>query len=467
MSGSLGGARVLLGVCGGIAAYKACELCRLLIKDGVDVHVIMTDAATRFVTPLTFETLSRHRVGCSLWEKVSADRIEHTEIARDADLIVIAPATAHSIGRIRGGLADDLLSTAVMASETPVLLFPSMNTTMFDNPIVRGNLAALTALGRYDVVEPDDGELACQVIGRGRLPEPEVMRAFVRRAIRARRAGQASLEVPAPEALTGPGAVSQDVVTPLVADLRGRRVLVSAGATRAPIDDVRFITNPSSGRMGFAIAAACWERGADVTLVTGATLLPTPTGVQRVDVETVAEMRAALAAPFAPAIDPSPGTAERAGDKGGHGSPHLMFMAAAVGDFELERPFAGKLKKAARAEGLDLRLRRGPDLLSELSAKHGETCFVGFAAEVSAHDANAQGKLRSKQLDYLFMNPVDVPGVGFASMENRGVLYHASGHREALPLQSKWDLAGALVDRVSGSLPRAPRPQGDPPTEAP
>ena len=434
MVDSLKGARVLLGVCGGIAAYKACELCRLLIKDGVDVHVIMTDAATRFVTPLTFETLSLHRVGCSLWDKVSADRIEHTEIARDADLIVVAPATANTVGRIRGGLADDLLSTVVMASETPVLLFPSMNVTMFENPIVQGNLAALTARGRYEVVDPDDGELACQVVGRGRLPEPAVMRAFIRRALRARRADVARAGAPSASAQTDAAARSQGDARAEVADLRGQRVLVSAGATRAPIDDVRFITNPSSGRMGFAIAEACWERGADVTLVTGPTLLPTPTGVLRLDVETVAEMRAALSAQFAaPAGSP----------------PDLMFMAAAVGDFELERPFPGKLKKAKHLDGLDLRLRRGPDLLSELSAENSETCFVGFAAEVADHEQNAQGKLRSKKLDYLFMNPVGAPGVGFASTENQGVLYPASGRREPLALQSKQDLAGVLVDRVS------------------
>ncbi len=160
MSAPFDGARVLLGVCGGIAAYKACELCRLLIKDGVDVHVIMTDAATRFVSPLTFETLSMNHVGCSLWDKVSADRIEHTEIARGADLIVIAPGTANTLGRIRGGMADDLLSTAVMASETPVLIFPSMNVNMFENPIVQGNIETLEARGSYEIIAPDEGELA-------------------------------------------------------------------------------------------------------------------------------------------------------------------------------------------------------------------------------------------------------------------------------------------------------------------
>ena len=392
---------VLLGVTGGIAAYKACEFVRLLVKAGHDVHVVMTEAATRFVSPLTFETLSLNRVGTSLWDKAEADRIEHTETGREADLIVIAPATANFIGRLTAGLADDLLSTTVMASRAPVLLFPSMNEAMYANPIVQANLTRLAEMDRYHVIDPDAGELACQVVGKGRLPAPPDMLAFTQRALGGQR-------------------------------LVGRRVLVSAGATRAPIDDVRFISNPSTGRMGFAIARAAWLAGAEVTLVSGPTLLPTPTGVRRVEVSGVQEMGEALS--------------------DGLRTADILFMTAAVGDFELEQPWRGKLKKGDHPAGLSLSLRRGPDLLTSLARDKGDRVLIGFAAEARDHDRHARVKLASKGVDFLFMNPVEAPGAGFASPDNHGTLYAADGSATPFEPCSKVALAQRIVDAVLDRL---------------
>jgi phosphopantothenoylcysteine decarboxylase / phosphopantothenate---cysteine ligase len=388
---------ILLGVTGGIAAYKACDLVRLLVKDGHDVHVMMTEAATRFVSPLTFETLSLNRVGTSLWDKAEADRIEHTETGREADLIVVAPATANFIGRVAAGLADDLLTTTVMASRAPVLLFPSMNEAMYANPIVQDNLTRLAAMDRYHVIDPDAGELACQVVGKGRLPAPADMLAWIQRALGGGR-------------------------------LAGRRVLVSAGATRAPIDDVRFISNPSTGRMGFALARAAWLAGAEVTLVTGPTLLPTPTGVRRVEVSGVQQMGQALEDELVAA--------------------DMLFMTAAVGDFELEQPWRGKLKKGDHAAGLTLALRRGPDLLTSLARDKGARILVGFAAEAHDHDRQARAKLASKGVDFVFMNPVEAAGAGFASPDNHGTLYAADGRATRFDPCAKETLALRIIEAV-------------------
>jgi len=390
--------RVLLGVTGGIAAYKAAELVRLLVKAGLDVHVVMTDAATRFVTPLTFETLSLHPVGTSLWERASSDRIEHIDLGRDVDVMLIAPATADVIGKIAGGLADDLLTTTVMASAKPVLLAPSMNDAMFANPIVQENLARLAAMDRYRVIEPAEGQLACQTVGKGRLPEPPVLLAHVLRALAPQR-------------------------------LAGRRVLVSAGSTRAWIDDVRYLANPSTGRMGFALAEAAWRLGAEVTLVTGPTLLPTPVGVTRVEAGTVAAMGEALATRI--------------------GASDYLFMAAAVSDFEAVARTPGKIKKDTQANGLTLTLGHAPDLLMGLADRKGACVTVGFAAETSDHERHAQAKLARKRLDYLFLNPVEGADAGFAAPTNQGVLFAArSGRRLEFVNQPKADLAAALLAAV-------------------
>jgi phosphopantothenoylcysteine decarboxylase/phosphopantothenate--cysteine ligase len=393
---------VLLGVTGGIAAYKAAELVRLMVKAGLEVHVVMTEAATRFVTPLTFETLTRQPVGTSLWERDAPGRIEHIDLGRDVDLMILAPATADVIGKIACGLADDLLTTTVMASTKPVLLAPSMNDAMYDNPIVQANLARLAALPRYRVIPPSEGELACQTVGKGRLPEPATLLAHVRRA------------------LTPPR-------------LAGRRVLVSAGATRAWLDDVRYVTNPSTGRMGFALAEAAWLAGAEVTLVTGPTLLPTPVGVARVEAETVAAMGQALSARVA--------------------EHDLLFMAAAVGDFEAGARAAGKIKKTAHPDGLTVHLVPAPDLLSGLADVRGACVTVGFAAETSDHERHALDKLARKRLDYLFLNPVEGPDAGFATPTNQGTLFSTrSGRRVDFANQPKAELASALLDAVLRDL---------------
>jgi phosphopantothenoylcysteine decarboxylase/phosphopantothenate--cysteine ligase len=365
----------------------------------------MTEAATRFVTPLTFETLSVHPVGTSLWERQAADRIEHIDLGRDVDLVLVAPATADFVGKIAAGLADDLLTTTIMASSKPVLLAPSMNDAMFENPIVQANLGRLTALGRYRVIEPAQGQLACQTVGKGRLPEPPVLLAHVRRELTPQR-------------------------------LAGKRVLVSAAATRTWLDDVRFVTNPSTGRMGFALAQAAWTAGAEVTLVSGPTLLPTPIGVTRVEAETVSAMGEALS--------------ERIADS------DLLFMAAAVGDFEAEARAPGKIKKAAHPDGLTLRLGPAPDLLLGLADRRGRCVTVGFAAETSDHERHGRGKLERKRLDYLFLNPVEGPEAGFASSTNEGTLFAArSGRRVDFANQTKDDLARALLAAVLDDLEAA------------
>jgi phosphopantothenoylcysteine decarboxylase/phosphopantothenate--cysteine ligase len=388
---------VVLGVTGGIAAYKACEVARELMRAGVRVKVVMTTAAQRFVTPLTFRTLTGEPVAVSLWDDPS-QRVHHISLADEADAIVIVPCTANVIAKLVHGRADDILTTTVLATEAPVVIAPAMNTHMWRKEITQTNVAALEARG-MTFVAPGSGELACGDVGEGRLATvPEIVDATLAVLARAR-------------------------------SLEGVRLLVTAGPTREPIDAVRFIGNRSSGRQGYAVAEEAARRGADVTLVSGPTSLPDPFGVRCVLVETAAEMREAVLAAY-PEVD-------------------AVVMTAAVSDFRPLEAASGKLKKSAAPEVLAL--ERTEDILAELGRDKGERVLVGFAAETYDVIAYARGKLTAKNLDMVVANDVSEPGSGFDSATNRVVFVTADGE-EPMPLMDKRAVAAALLDRLTAML---------------
>jgi len=395
----LAGKCVVLGVTGGIAAYKAVEVASRLRKLGATVYVVMTRAAANFVTPLTFREISGNAVVTSMWDEPKQWNVEHIALATRADLFVIAPATANVIGKLAAGIADDMLTTTVMATKAPVLLAPAMNSGMYLNPVVQANIARLAGLG-YHVLPPDEGLLACGVEGPGRLPEPEVI---VARAA----------------ALLGAGG-----------DLAGRKVLVTAGPTREAIDPVRYISNHSSGKMGYAIAAAARARGADVVLVTGPTALTPPPGVRTVPVETAAEMLAAVLAEY--------------------DDCDAVVKAAAVADYRPVAPAEHKIKK--HDEEMTLTLTKNPDILAELGRRKRHQVLVGFAAETRDLAANAGAKLAKKNLDMIVANDVTVPGAGFGADTNVARLLYRDGRTEELDLMVKSELAGVILDRICALL---------------
>jgi len=395
----LAGKCVVLGVTGGIAAYKAVEVASRLRKLGATVYVVMTRAAANFVTPLTFREISGNAVVTSMWDEPKQWNVEHIALATRADLFVIAPATANVIGKLAAGIADDMLTTTVMATKAPVLLAPAMNSGMYLNPVVQANIARLAGLG-YHVLPPDEGLLACGVEGPGRLPEPEVI---VARAA----------------ALLGAGG-----------DLAGRKVLVTAGPPREAIDPVRYISNHSSGKMGYAIAAAARARGADVVLVTGPTALTPPPGVRTVPVETAAEMLAAVLAEY--------------------DDCDAVVKAAAVADYRPVAPAEHKIKK--HDEEMTLTLTKNPDILAELGRRKRHQVLVGFAAETRDLAANAGAKLAKKNLDMIVANDVTVPGAGFGADTNVARLLHRDGRTEEFDLMAKSELAGVILDRICALL---------------
>jgi phosphopantothenoylcysteine decarboxylase/phosphopantothenate--cysteine ligase len=387
---------VILGVGGGIAAYKACELVRLLVKGGASVRVVMTPNATRFVGPLTFQALSGHPVLVDLLDPASEASYGHLELAREADLFLVAPATADLIARLRAGMGDDAVTTTALACTCPVLLAPAMNTRMWEGPAVQENLAALRALG-WHVVGPGSGELADGDVGEGRLAEPdEIARAAAR--------------------ILGPR------------DLAGRRVLVTAGPTREPIDPVRYLSNPSTGKMGYELARAAARRGADVLLVSGPTSLRDPDGVRVVRVSTAEEMAAAVL--------------------GAAADQDLLVAAAAVSDYRPRSPLASKRKKTDGPESLEL--ERTPDILAtlgeRLSGRPRSPVLVGFAAETEDLVPNAREKLRRKRCDVVVANTVGVPGAGFGSDHNRVSLVGPAAIEEVEGTKSA--VADSILDHV-------------------
>ncbi|MFM8602205.1 MAG: bifunctional phosphopantothenoylcysteine decarboxylase/phosphopantothenate--cysteine ligase CoaBC [Actinomycetota bacterium] len=390
---SLSGRRIVLGVAGGIAAYKAVEVCRRMVDAGAHVSVIMTEDAHRFVGPVTFSALSSEKVHTSLWDDDSS--IPHTRLGQSADLVVVAPATARVISAYATGYSADLLVATLIATRAPVIVCPAMHTEMWEHPSVQDNLAVLRGRGVH-VVDPESGRLAGGDSGAGRLASPESI-------------------VGAATAVLG-----------TARDMDGLHVLVTAGGTREPIDAVRVIANRSSGKQGYAVAAVAAERGARVTLVSTVEI-PAPAGVDVVCVETAEQMKAAVDR-VAPAAD-------------------VVVMAAAVADFRPVRAAGGKLKKRDGAP--EIVLEATPDILAGLGeSKRPGQVLVGFAAETDDLEANALDKLRRKNLDMVVANDVSAPGVGFGHDTNAVTIWLSTGDRKTVPLASKRAVAVALLDSV-------------------
>ena len=395
---------IALGVTGGIGAYKAIEIARGLQKNGHDVVAIMTRAAEQFVGPLTFEAITRREVITDQYKPGANADIEHIAIASNIDLLLVAPATANTIGKFANGLADDFLSSLYTATRAPVMIAPAMNTNMFDHPAVAKNLETLIARGVH-IVDPGSGYLACGWVGKGRLAEPEDVVASAEQLLTSRRS----------------------------ASLAGRHILVTAGPTFEDIDPVRFVGNRSSGRMGYAIAAEASRRGASVTLVTGPTHVTPPPGATVVKVRSAADMHAAVM--------------ERVSGQ------DAVVMSAAVADYTPAEPSANKVKKDDGP--VTITLHRTRDILGELgqlpSRKQGVPVLVGFAAETSDVVAYAKAKLQKKRADLIVANDVSRSDAGFDVDTNAVTLVSASG-TEDVPLQAKSAVAGAILDRLEQLL---------------
>lgn len=393
----LSGKCVVMGVTGGIAAYKAAEILRLLQKQGADVYVIMTEHACQFLTPLTMETLSGHPVVSDMFARVTSWDVEHISLAKRADLFLIAPATANIMGKMASGIADDMLSTTVMATRAPVLLAPAMNTGMWENAATQHNLKTLQSRGVHFVM-PDNGRLACGDSGAGKLaPVEQIADAAVKLLTEKK-------------------------------DLAGLRVLVTAGPTREPIDPVRYLSNRSSGKMGYAIAQAAVQRGAQVTLLTGPVNIAPPAGVTVHAFQTTMDLLA-LAQEHAPQHD-------------------VLIQSAAPGDYRAEIIADQKIKKQAGDNGLTIHFVENPDVAATLGAqkKPGQT-FVGFAAETQNVTEHAQQKLRKKNLDMIVANDVTKPGAGFDVDTNIITLITPSS-LTTLPLMTKRDAADVILDNI-------------------
>jgi len=395
---------VLLGITGGIAAYKTPLLVRLLVQEGMDVHVVMTRAATHFVTPLTLATVSGNPVYDDMWGERHRPSVEHISLADSAEVAVIAPATANVIGKIAGGIADDMLTTVIMAVTCPVLICPSMNVNMYRNPIVQENISKLKALG-YHLMEPAAGYLACGWTGEGRMPEPEEIAERIKGLLSPR-------------------------------DLDGERILVTAGPTEEPLDPARFLTNRSSGKMGVAVATRALARGASVTLIAGPMKISAPPGVLHVPVRTAREMYDRVMEAF-PNSD-------------------VVIKAAAVADFRPAQMKKAKIKKADMASAI--RLVKNPDILQELGqTKRKGQILVGFAAETHDVLENGRAKLEKKNLDMLVLNDVSKPGAGFDYDTNIVRFLHRSGEEEQMDIMSKEKVADLILDRVIKLRKREPR----------
>lgn len=397
---------MVLCVCGGIAAYKSVEVLRLLQKQGAEVRVIMTQGVQEFVGSLTFQALSGQPVFTSLFEKSDSAAMRHIDWAREADAVIVAPATANIIGKLANGIADDAMTTFMMAVRAPVLLCPSMNTHMYESRAVQRNIDILESDGCH-VVEPGTGELACGETGAGRFPEPWII---VDRLL--------------------------SFLTPK--DFSGKKILVTAGPTQEPIDPVRFITNPSSGKMGFEIARMAEYRGAEVTLVSGPVTLYEPLNVTCIRTQTTHEMEQAVLSRF--------------------NGMDVVIKSAAVADYRVDNPSAHKIKKDS--DQLVLTLVKNTDILKELGKAKTRQVLVGFAAETRDLVENAQKKVREKNLDMIVANIVGEKTSGFGIDTNIVKFLYKDGRREDLPSMLKEDVAMLLLDRVKGLLPTAKRSGG-------
>lgn len=388
---------VVLGVTGGIAVYKALDVISALRKKDVDVRVIMTKSATEFVTPLTFQSMSQNIVTTDMFAEPKAWEIQHISLAKRADVFLVAPATANIIGKVANGIADDMLSTTIMATRAKVVFAPAMNTNMYTNPIVQENIAKLKKLG-YEFIEPASGRLACGDEGKGKL------------------------------------APASDIVEKVLSelydkkDLIGKKVLVTAGPTRANIDPVRFISNRSTGKMGYAIAEEARDRGAEVVLVSGPTNEAAPYGINVIEINTNEEMRNEVLKHFE--------------------TSDIIIKSAAVADYKAKEYSENKIKKGSG--DLEIILTRDNDILKELGEKKSGQILVGFAAESQNVVENAKGKLIKKNLDYIVANDITSKDSGFASNDNRVTIVTREGQELSLEKMSKREVARNLFDIIGG-----------------
>ncbi|MCL4557760.1 MAG: bifunctional phosphopantothenoylcysteine decarboxylase/phosphopantothenate--cysteine ligase CoaBC [Deltaproteobacteria bacterium] len=386
---------ILLGVTGGIAVYKALELVRLLVKQNASVNVVMTANAERFVGKMSFQALSGNPVLTDTFDLASGAEIKHISIPDDADIAVVAPATANFIGKIAHGIADDMLTTMMLAMTGPVLIAPSMNVHMYGNRIVQDNIKRLQQYG-YNFIEPDEGWLACGYEGKGRLAEPEQI-------------------------------MEETELLLTKKDLKGRNILVTAGPTREYLDPVRFISNPSSGKMGYAIARAARMRGAHVTLVSGKVTIKPPYGVDFVEIESAGHMLERVNGLFK--------------------KMDAIVMTSAVSDFTPSEKSAQKIKKAL--QHLDIRLDRTADILSHIAKDKGRRIIVGFAAETDDMERYAREKLKQKRMDMIVANDITDKNSGFGVDTNKALLIFKDGSMEDLPVMQKSALADVILDRVA------------------
>jgi phosphopantothenoylcysteine decarboxylase/phosphopantothenate--cysteine ligase len=386
---------IVIGVAGGIAAYKAAEIIRLLTSRGARVHAMMTPNARQFITPLTLQTLSGNPVATETFSLTEESEIGHIRLADSADGLLIAPATADLIAKAAVGMADDIVTTVLLAAQCPVAFAPSMNVHMYAHPSVKENLAKLESRGAT-IIQPGEGFLACGYEGKGRLADPSAIVDELDRML-------------------------------TVSDLAGERILISAGPTQEPIDPVRFVSNRSSGKMGFAIAKAAWRRGASVRVIAGPSALETPRGVERIDTVAASSMLNAVSTNF-------PWCS-------------ALVMAAAIADFGPAKPAEQKIKKSPR--GLSLELAPIADLMPALASKKGDRILIGFAAETQDLEANAVGKLARKKLDFIVANDVTLEGAGFGVDTNIVTLINADGSSKRHPKMSKDEVADLILDRLA------------------
>lgn len=395
------GVNVVLGVTGGIAVYKACDLVSRLKKLGANIDVIMTKSATEFVAPLTFQSLALNRVVTDMFDAPQTWDIEHISLAKKADIFVIAPATANIIGKIAGGIADDMLSTTVMATRAPVLIAPAMNTQMYENPIVQENIRKLKALGYY-FVEPESGRLACNDVGKGKLANPEEILRQIQKVLYPKK------------------------------DLLGKRILMTAGPTAEAIDPVRYVTNHSTGIMGYTLADVAIMRGAEVTLVTGPTALQAPKEATVVQVRSAVEMAAEVMSRKDQA--------------------DIFIATAAVADYRPAQVAANKIKK--QDGDVVLSMTRNPDILYSVGQDKGALYTVGFSVETEQVIENSKAKLKKKNLDLLVVNDVTKPGAGFGTDTNIVTFLTRDGKAVDYPLMSKRQVSEEILDYVVRDLGR-------------
>ncbi len=390
-------ANIILGVTGGIAAYKMLNVASNLTKSGFNVYTIMTDSAAEFVSPLTFHSITHLPVEKDLFSSWNSREVKHIELADKADLCLIAPATANFIGKASGGIADDLLTTVILAVQSPILIAPSMNVHMYENKIVQKNLKFLEEELGYKIITPDSGYLACGYEGRGRLPEPEMLVESVKMFLKKK-------------------------------DLKGKKVMISAGPTREAIDPVRYISNFSSGRMGYALARAAAFRGAEVTLISGPVSLEKPLGVDLVNVESADEMNNIVLQNFS--------------------EQDIIVMAAAVADYRPKEKKNKKIKKSNSVINSNLELERTEDILLNLGTrKRNDQILIGFAAETESLLENARKKLKKKNADYIIANDISNKKIGFGSKDNKVSILTGKGVSE-FPIMDKEKLADKIFDYI-------------------